>query len=159
IIANAPGVKLLVTSREKLNLQGEWVLSLQGLPITEGDSTENAVALFIQRAKMARSDFTSSKRDLPTIGPISQLVGRRPLGIELAAAGVQLLSCAEIAEGIAHNLSFLSSTSRDRPERHQSFRRVFEHSWKLLSSEQQQLFTALSVFRGGFQADAALEVA
>jgi serine/threonine protein kinase/predicted ATPase len=162
IAAEAPKVKLLLTSRQKLNLQGEWVLPLKGLPVSEADgddNTDNAVALFIQRAKMVQPEFNFSSRVLPDILRICRLVDGMPLGIELAAAWMQMLSCKEIADSIAGNYSFLTASTRGLPERHQSLRAVFEHSWTLLPPDQQRVFAALAVFRGGFQADAALEVA
>ena len=156
IMARAPAVKLLVTSRERLNLRGEWGLDLQGLPIEEID--KGAVQLFAQRAQMMQSDFTLSDDTRSAIVRICQLVDGMPLGIELAAAWVQMLTCREIADSIANNLAFLTASTRDLPERQQSLRAVFEHSWELLSPELQRVFGALSVFRGGFQPDAALEV-
>jgi predicted ATPase len=156
IVARAPDVKLVVTSRERLNLHGEWVLDLKGLSI-DGEN-QGAVQLFVQRAQMVQSDFVFSDAISSPITRICQLVDGMPLGIELAAAWVHMLSCQEIADSIASNLAFLTAKSRDLPERHQSLRAVFEHSWELLSAEEQHVFRALAVFRGGFQTDAALEV-
>jgi len=82
-----------------------------------------------------------------------------PLGIELAAAWVRLLTPQEIAQEIEHNLDFLVASSRDVPERHQSLRAVFEHSWKLLPLEEQRIFRRMSIFQGGFQKEAAQRIA
>jgi predicted ATPase len=82
-----------------------------------------------------------------------------PSGIELAASLVQLLPCEEIAREIESNLGFLQSTRRDMPERHQSLSAVFHHSWNLLSAAEQRVLQQLSVFRGGFSRDAAMQVA
>ena len=150
IMARAPGIKLLITSRERLSLAGEWVLPLRGLP-----SAISAADLFVQRVRMIKPDFVAV---MPDILRICELVDGMPLAIELAAAWSPLLTCQQIAESIASDLAFLTASGRDLPERHQSLRRVFEYSWKLLPLEQQRIFMALSVFRGGFQVDAALEV-
>ncbi|MBX3061425.1 MAG: tetratricopeptide repeat protein [Anaerolineae bacterium] len=156
IVARAPDVKLLVTSRVRLNLQGEWVFDLKGLSVDK--ENQSAIQLFVQRAQMAQADFAVSDVQISTIARICQLVDGMPLGIELAAAWVQMLSCGEIADSIANNLTFLTAKTRDLPERHQSLRAVFESSWNLLSTEEQHVFRSLAVFRGGFQADVALEI-
>ena len=73
--------------------------------------------------------------------------------------GVELLEPSEIATEIDRNLDFLAVESRDLSERQRSLRAVFEHSWRLLSEEEQTIFQQLSVFRGGFNREAAQEVA
>jgi tetratricopeptide (TPR) repeat protein len=82
-----------------------------------------------------------------------------PLGIELAAAWVRTLTCDEIAREIERGLDFLSISGRDLPARHRSMRAVFDHSWKLLTQEEQGILLRLSVFQGGFQREAAEQVA
>src|SRR5262249_39214371 len=139
-----------------LNLQGEWVFDLKGLATDDGNQA--AVELFVQRAQMAQADFVFSTPLSEPIVRICQLVDGMPLGIELAAAWVQMLSCQEIADSIASTLAFLPTNTRALPERHQSLRAVFEHPWRLLTPEEQRVFRTLAVFRGGFQADAALAV-
>ena len=74
-----------------------------------------------------------------------------PLGIELAAAWVRALSSQEIAREIESNLDFLKASARDLPERHRSLRAALDHSLKLLSAREQEVFRRLSVFRGGFR--------
>jgi predicted ATPase len=164
LLANAPGVKLLVTSRESLELQGEWVYDVQGLPVPEsGNGLEslqnNSVELFLQRARRANVGFHATPQDYPTMVRICQLVEGNPLGIELAAAWVRTLSCAEIAQEIEGGLDFLSVSTRDIPARHRSLQAVFDHSWKLLSAEEQGVLIRLSVFQGGFRREAAEAVA
>jgi tetratricopeptide (TPR) repeat protein len=82
-----------------------------------------------------------------------------PLAIELAASWVRTLSIAEIAAEIEYSLDFLSTSARDVPERHRSMRAVFDHSWKMLLAEEQAVLCQLAVFRGGFQRQAAEQVA
>ena len=164
LLANAPQVKLLVTSRESLGLQGEWVFEVQGLPIPENGHAEESVKntsleLFLQRARRAHVGFYATLADYPAILRICRLVDGMPLGIELAAAWVRTLACDEIAREIERGLGFLSVSTRDLPVRHRSMRAVFDHSWQLLSSEEQRVLLRLSVFQGGFRREAAEVVA
>ncbi|MEZ4733988.1 MAG: tetratricopeptide repeat protein [Caldilineaceae bacterium] len=170
LLAHAPQVKVLATSRERLNLQEEWVLQVEGLPAQvtprTGPAADDgaapaesaAITLFLQRARRIRSDFTPTPADLPAIERICRLVDGLPLGIELAAAWVHLLSCAEIATEIERNLDFLATPARNVPERHRTMRAVFDHSWALLSPLEQQALRRLSVFRGGFSRAMAEQV-
>lgn len=161
ILKNAPQVKILAASRERLNLHGEWILPVQGLNIPAGlsEADSPAVQLFLQQAKTVQSDFSPSADDRKHIQHICQLVEGIPLAIELAAAWVRLLSCQEIATEIERNLDFLTTPLRNVPERHRSLRAVFNHSWQLLSAEERRVFRQLSVFRGGFRREAAKQVA
>jgi predicted ATPase len=84
--------------------------------------------------------------------------GGMPLGIELAAAWEELLSCASIAKEIDENLDFLTVSMGDLPERHRSMRAILDHSWKLLNPEQKQVLSRLSVFQGCFRLEAAKAV-
>ena len=89
---------------------------------------------------------------------ICNLVEGMPLALELAAAWARTLSCQEIANEVAGVLDLLASSRRDLPERHRSMRAMFEHSWQMLNGEERDAFKRLSVFRGGFQRQAAHEV-
>ncbi|MFQ5740921.1 MAG: tetratricopeptide repeat protein [Acidobacteriota bacterium] len=164
ILRLAPGVKLLVTSRERLNVQGEWLIEVEGLDIPESRLVKNledfsAVRLFLQSARRIRGDESVSESDKEAIVQICRRVGGMPLGIELAAAWMRVLSCPEIAEEIGKSLDFLTTTSRDLPERHRSMKGVFSYSLNLLSSRERAIFSRLSVFRGGFDRQAAETVA
>lgn len=164
ILHQAPAVKMLVTSRERLHLQGEWVFEIHGLPVpspqlTIGFDQYSAIRLFTQSARRVKTDFKLSPADQPFIARICQLVDGMPLGIELAAAWVHLLSPAEIAAEIERTLDFLTTSAPDVPARHRSLRAAFDHSWNLLSTEEQQALSRLSVFRGGFSREAAAQIA
>jgi predicted ATPase/DNA-binding XRE family transcriptional regulator/Flp pilus assembly protein TadD len=164
IVRECAQVKLLVTSRESVRLQEEWVFELQGLPLpdsiqAEAGTQNTSVELFLQRARRAQVGFVPREADLPAILRACRMLEGNPLGIELAAAWVRTLSCDEIAREIEHGLDFLSATSRDLPARHRSMRAVFEHSWQLLTEEEQQVLLRLSMFHGGFRRDAAEQVA
>lgn len=164
LLGNAPGLKILATSRERLNLRGEWLLPVEGMHVPESDrvdgiETYSAMQLFLQSARRVHSGFTLSPDDKPHAVRICRIVEGMPLAIELASAWVRTISCHEIAHEIERNLDFLATTLRDVPERHRSLRAVFDHSWNLLTPEEQRAFRSLSVFRGGFQREAAGDVA
>jgi predicted ATPase/DNA-binding SARP family transcriptional activator len=167
MLDSAPGLKVLVTSRERLNLRGEWLFPLRGMraPV-DGDTvlSEGAVAtledysavrLFVQCARRAWPDFSLASAEASGAVRICQLVGGMPLAIELAAPWVRMMPCREIAREIEENLDFLTTALRDMPPRHRSMRAVFDHSWRLLSAEERDALSRLSVFRGGFRREAA----
>ena len=152
LLQQAPLIKVLATSRERLNLSGEWVAELDGLPSADAEQ------LFISQARRVQSNFELTDENAAAIRHICQLVGGLPLGLELASAWVHVLPCAEIAQEIATNLDFLTSTRRDMPTRQRSLRAVFDHSWQLLSPAEQSAFAGLAVFRGSFSREAARSV-
>ncbi|MDY7078735.1 MAG: tetratricopeptide repeat protein [Chloroflexota bacterium] len=160
----APGVMLLATSRERLNLREEWVYAVEGLEYPENGSLDrlgtcSAVNLFQQRACQVYRHFLPSEVEIPHMVRICQLVEGMPLGVELAAASVAVRSCEEIATEIERNLGILTTRLRNVPARQRSVQATFEHSWQLLSETERELFARLSVFRGGFRQEAATVVA
>ncbi len=166
MLGHAPGLKCLVTSRERLNLREEWLLPLEGLqfPSVEEiararEEDYSAIQLFAQCARRVHHDFSLATAGVSSVARICQLVEGMPLAIELAAPWAQLMSCEDIARGIEQDLSFLNTTLRDMPLRHRSMRAVFDHSWGLLCTEENSVLRKLSVFRGGFRREAAESVA
>ncbi|MCI0394642.1 MAG: tetratricopeptide repeat protein [Chloroflexi bacterium] len=165
ILTNAPELRLLVTSRVRLNLQAEWTLPVAGIgypPETISPAeAENyaAVQLFLQGLRKANPHYGLTDEDRAAIVHICRMLEGLPLGIELASAWTRLLSIPEIAEELAHNLAFLASAAHDAPERHQSLQAVFDSSWKLLAAEEQRAMRQASVFCQGFRREAAAEVA
>lgn len=164
LLPHATGVKLLVTSREPLRLQAEWNFEVQGLPVPEADRLEeleasSAAALFLQRARQVKANFALPAEDSRFIFQICRLVEGLPLGLELAASWVRVMSPNEIAQEIERSMDFLTTTARDVPARHRSIRAVFDHSWNLLSDEEKRILRQLAVFSGGFTRSAAEEVA
>jgi len=158
ILAVAPGIKILTTSLERLNLQGEWLFPVHGLPFPQNESepgaeTYNAIQLFVQSARRVDPGFHLD--DVTDVVRICKLVEGLPLAIELAASWVHQMPCERIASQIQRDLDFLSTNLRNVPERHKGTRALFEHSWRLLSGDEQAVLRKLSVFRGGFDADAA----
>jgi predicted ATPase len=163
ILRAAPRVRLLVTSRERLNVTDEWALLIEGMRVPATDSQEDAegysaVQLFVQNARRVVVGFALTEAERPFVVRICQLVEGLPLGLELAAAWIKTLTCREIAQEIERSLDFLTTPLRDVPERHQSLRAVFAYSWNLLTASEQEVFRRLSVFRGGCDRDAAFAV-
>jgi predicted ATPase len=164
ILHYAPCVTLLVTSRERLALPGEWLFDLSGLSYPVGETINgvedySALQLFVQRARQVRRHFGLAEGDVRAVARICQLVEGLPLAIELAAAALRSRSCAAIADAVETSLSTLSTTLRAIPERQRSIWATFEHSWRLLSDDERHVFARLSVFRGGFEEQAAAQVA
>lgn len=173
ILNGAPGVKLLITSRERLKLSPEWVYDVHGMKYPgEGTrpadlrvgfddnyvNTYTAVKLFLERANRVNPGLSLTPKDKEGIVRICQLVYGVPLGIELASSWVRLMTIEEIAREIGSNLDFLIASEQDTPERHHSLRAVFEHSWKLLSDEEKEAYKKLSLFRGGFHRKTAEQI-
>jgi predicted ATPase/DNA-binding CsgD family transcriptional regulator len=155
--------KLLVTSREALNLREEWLYPVPGLAYPQATAADAfadyaAVQLFADRARRVRRDFALAD-EYAGVVRICQLVEGMPLALELAATWTKTLRCERIAAEIEQNLDFLSTRLRDLPERHHSMRAVFERSWALLSEGEQTVFARLCVFRGGFDDLAAAQCA
>ncbi len=167
IIRDAPGVRIIVTSRARLGLQGEQLLPLAGLaapPETTPTSQENAeqfpaVRLFCARAAAVNVRFSPDASEMLAIARLCRLLDGLPLGLELAAAGASHLSCVEIAAHVRERLDWQFGHFPDRPRRHQNLQAVFAHSWDLLSAENQVAARRLSVFAGPFNSAAAHAVA
>lgn len=162
LLAGVPHLKLLITSRERLNLQGEWALPIEGMeyPLnTDSDHLEmySAIQLFIESAQRAKLGF-SFNSNAGDILRICKLVEGIPLAIELAAAWVRLLPCSDIVNRLEMGLDLLASPVRNGHERHHSLRTVFDQSWNLLSSEEQTALAKLSVLRSSFDLETADEV-
>lgn len=163
ILRHAPGVTLLVTSRERLSLREEWVYELEGLRVPEcpqDDDLEtfSAVALFVLTARRARRQFLLSEETAADVVRICQLVEGLPLAVELAAAWMATHSGEEVIREIERNLDLLSTSMRNMPERHRSLRAAFEHSWDLLSERERAAFARMCLFQGGCEANAARQV-
>ncbi len=143
LLKSAPALKLLVTSRERLRLEEEWLLPVRGLGLTS-----EAADFFAQAAQRLQPGFRLAG-SLAEVNEICSLTGGAPLALEMAAAWTPLLSCRQIADKIRENLDFLSNQRLDVPDRQRSVRALFEYSWRSLSLEEKRLFSWMSVFRGG----------
>jgi predicted ATPase/DNA-binding CsgD family transcriptional regulator len=166
LLQAAPALNIVVTSRRRLGIRGEQVIELAGLPFPTPDQAATpeaqagypAIDMFVQSAQALQPDFVLDAETAPAVTRICQLVEGLPLGIELAAAWIRVLSCDEIAQEIGRNLDFLSSAMHDLPARQRSLRAVFDYSWNLLSAPEQQVLRQLAVFRGSFTREAAMAV-
>jgi predicted ATPase/DNA-binding CsgD family transcriptional regulator len=160
ILQSAFGVKILVTSRERLKLYGETNYSISGLELADVDDLKTtlrteSVELFAQRAHAVNQDLELTAEDWRHIAKICRLVEGLPLGIELAATWVDVLSPREIANEIEQSLDILETELRGTVHSQNSMRAAFDRSWNLLTEMQQAAFRRLSVFPGGFTRQAA----
>ncbi len=164
LITACPKLKILVTSRERLNLEQEQLFTLNGLTLPKATHTlEDALVsasarLFCERAKRVQLHFEVTQVDLPHLVNICQRLGGVPLALELAAVWVRAMSLSDIDKELNRSLDLLESQSRNRVERHRSLRAAFEASWTLLGVKEQEVLASCSVFRGGFSREAASAV-
>ncbi|HOT90093.1 MAG TPA: BTAD domain-containing putative transcriptional regulator [Anaerolineae bacterium] len=162
LLRQAPQVKILVTSRERLNLQCEWVFPVDGLSFPPAETADiaafDAVQLFLHTARRANPRFALDSSNVPAIRRICRSVDGLPLALELAAALLPALSCEAIAQTLEETLSILETTAPDVPPRHRSLRAVLASSWEALSDAERAAVRRLSVFRGGFRQAAAERV-
>ena len=172
ILTAAPGVKLLVTSRERLRLGREWLYDVQGLSYPKASHLDSypdatgcdALRLFAARARRVRKDFRLDASATPHALRICALVQGLPLGLELAATWARVLSCEAIAAELAGSLELLGAAHEnvyagEHEARHRSLQAVFEGSWRLLAPAEQEGLIKLCVFRGSFSREAARDVA
>ena len=165
-----PHVKMLVTSRETLNVRGEREFSVPPLEVPELRRTKNedysalsaysAMALFVERAQAVDPSFLLTEQNAPTIAAICARLDGLPLAIELVAARTKMLPPKSLLARLEGSpgqsrLGLLAGGARDLPERHRTLRDAIGWSYDLLSSPEQVLFKRLGVFRGGFTLAAA----
>jgi predicted ATPase/class 3 adenylate cyclase len=163
LLAAAPRLKVLATSREVLHLKGEQEFNvpplrmpdLTRLPAAQALSQYDAVALFIQLARLVRPDFQVTNETAPAIAEICYRLDGLPLAIELAAARIRLLTPQAMLARLASRLRLLTGGARDLPERQQTLRSTLQWSYDLLQPAEQQLFRRMTVFVGGCTLEAA----
>jgi predicted ATPase/DNA-binding SARP family transcriptional activator/predicted negative regulator of RcsB-dependent stress response len=164
LLAATPEVVLLVTSRQRLGLTIEWLYELAGLDYPKQEAAAplagyGALQLFARRARQERGDFALMSAEAIAAADICRLVQGMPLAIELAAAATGVQSTVEIAQRLQAGLDALAAEWADLPPRHRSIRAAFEHSWTMLTGDERRILRRLSVFRGGFDGEAAGTVA
>ena len=164
LLENAPGLRIIITSRERLKLRMEIPFEVRGLSYPDNPHVpdfdgHSGIQLFIQNAQRVFPSFVLRPEDKASIIQICHQVDGLPLGIELASTWVRALTCQEIAAAIQRNIEFPLSTSQDVPPRHRSLRAAFEHSWNLLSEEDRRILARLSIFNNGFFPQAAEHIA
>jgi DNA-binding SARP family transcriptional activator/predicted ATPase len=164
ILHAAPGLKLLVTSRVRLNVKGEHLYLLEGLRYPQPGARQaeilgsDAVRLLVHSLRRARLAYQPTKDDLAHLLHICQQVQGMPLGILLAASWGATLGLDEIDWEVGRSLDFLSADWADVPTRQRSMRATFDHTWNLLGERERAVFQGLSVFRGAFTRRAAWAV-
>ncbi len=162
ILAGCPGVKLLVTSRERLCLREEWLLDLGGLEVGSADGSERpgeAAQLFVQTARRVVLGYAPDSVERAAIARICAAVDGLPLAIELAGPLVRTMPASALAREVERDLDVLESALRDLPPHHSSLRALFDHTWRRLTTEEARALAALAVCAAGFDREAALAVA
>ncbi|MGJ6965626.1 ATP-binding protein [Streptosporangium sp. G11] len=152
ILRVAPRLRVLATSRRRLDVPGQVIVPVEGL------AESAAETLFVARALKARPGF-DPEREAPLVAAICAATGGLPLAIELAAGLLRAVPCADLAERLGVDTGLLSTAGPAARSRHASMRTVFETSWRLLDPARRAALAALSVFGGGCTLRAALEVA
>ena len=163
LLAGAPHVKLLVTSRVSLRLAGEREYAVpplelpdaEQLPDVDALSKYEAIALFLQRARAVRSSFELTDGNARAVAETCVRLDGLPLAIELAAARIRALTPQGLVARLDQRLTLLSSGPRDAPARQQTLRAAIDWSYALLTRQQQRLLCRLSVFVGGCDLEAA----
>jgi len=166
LLTHCPRLKILVTSRVVLHVQGEHVLAVPPLPLPRGDAatdpsqlaSSEAVQLFVDRAEAARADFTADDATLHDVAELCRRLDGLPLAIELAAASVRLLTPRMMLTRFQRPLSLPSSRELNVPSRHRTLRAAIDWSVGLLEDTEQVLFRRLAQFVGGAAIDAVAAV-
>jgi len=171
-LANAPDVRVLITSRAPLRVSGEWEFAVEPLltpaPLpaieTASDTLERyrdmpALQLFVDRARQVRPSFELTAANLPAVVEICHYLDGLPLAIELAASRSNVLSPAALLSRLQGSLKLLSGGPRDAPVRHQALQAALEWSYGLLAPREALLLDRLSLFRASFTLAAAEAVA
>ncbi len=169
LLHRAPALHVVATSRTALGLAGEWRYDVTGLlHRTDGASgvgrahaaePSEAAVLFEAAGRRASRVFAPALDELDTIEGICARLAGSPLAIELAAGWVRVMGVEAIADELERGIDLLTSDDADRAPRHATMQRVLDQSWDLLQPREQVAMRRLSVFRGGFDLDAARDVA
>jgi predicted ATPase/DNA-binding SARP family transcriptional activator len=163
LLSDAPGLRILATSREALGVDGEvaWIVPPLSLPASpdpvtaEGIAHAEAVQLFVARAQVVQPSFRLTDANAPWIARVVGQLDGVPLAIELAAARLNVLTVEQIAERLDDVFGLLTTRSRTAPARHRTLRDAIDWSHDILDAQEQRLFRRLAVFVGGFTLDAA----
>lgn len=158
VLQETPNLKLLITSREPLEVDGETILALDGLtlpPDTAVALNAPAAQLFQQAARRVQPSFTLAPADAPALRQLCHWLMGLPLALELAGAWADTLSLPEMVAEIEQNVDFLEALRAEIPDRQRSLRAVFNTTWARLSSAEQTLWPQLALFRDGFTFAAA----
>ncbi|CAN5726897.1 hypothetical protein BH23CHL5_BH23CHL5_09210 [soil metagenome] len=166
LLTHCESLAVLATSRERLHLRGEWEIPLEPLPVPgvgDGSNLEHisripSVQLFVERAAASSPGFSVTADNALHLVKLCRALEGLPLAIELAAARAHSLTVSELLAAMTSRLDTLSDGPRDLPVRQRTIRAAIQWSYDLLDDREQSLLARLSVFAGGFSADAAAEV-
>jgi non-specific serine/threonine protein kinase len=166
LLAAAPAMKLLVTSRERLHLQAEHEYPVEPLALPDAKAAPDpealaqveAVALFLERAQAVKPDFCLTGENAPAVAAISRRLDGLPLALELAASRTKLLAPEAMLGRLEHGLELLTGGPRDLPARQQTLRATIEWSYEFLAEADKRIFARLAVFVDGCTLEAAEKV-
>lgn len=166
LLSQCPLLKALVTSRMPLHVQGEQEFTVPPLvPPAPGSAQDveslasnEAVELFVQRARAATAGFTLHDRNAATVAEICARLDGLPLALELAAARIKIFSVESLLARLNDRLGVLTGGPRDLPSRQRTMRDAIRWSYDLLSPDEQVVFRRLAIFSGSFSLDAATEI-
>jgi predicted ATPase len=159
-------VRIMVTSRQTLDVSGEKVFRLSSLSVPEPPRDRipdaailfSAVALFVDRARLADRAFTLNQENTPVVAAICRRLDGIPLAIELAAARLRMMSVSGLAQRLDERFKILTGGSRTALPRQQTLKALIDWSYDLLQKEERALFERLAVFAGTFTLDAVTRV-
>ncbi|HLZ08246.1 MAG TPA: hypothetical protein VKT80_06655, partial [Chloroflexota bacterium] len=166
LLAGAPRLKVLVTSRARLQLRGEREYSVPSLAVPESGrlapvdriAVYPAIRLFVDRARDARSDFELTDANASPVAEICRRLDGLPLAIELAAARIKIFPPSTLLARLENRLKVLTGGARDLPLRKQTLRNTIAWSYDLLDESERKLFRSLAVFNGGWTLEAAIAI-
>ena len=162
LLESCAGLKILITSREPIQVYGEWIYPLHGLSTSSSNQQEEdlaAYSLFVQSARRNNPHYHPTSQDKAPILRICQLVSGMPLGIEIAATWAQHLSCSEILEELQRSQLASQSADVQGTVNGSSLCQVLQQSWDRLNPREQKIMQTLALFRGTFTHTAASSVA
>jgi predicted ATPase len=166
ILEHAPKLKVIITSREPLQIRGEWTVQVPPLALPDPAHLPDletlgripAVALFVRRAREVHPSFTLTQDNAQAIAEICQRLDGLPLALELAAARVSVLPPELLLPRLRRRLPLLTRGARDLPERQRTLRNMMAWSYDLLEPRERSLFRSLGVFSGGFGVEGAIAI-
>ncbi|MEK7316202.1 MAG: protein kinase [Candidatus Eisenbacteria bacterium] len=166
LLAAAPAVKIVATSRERLGLGGEAVYAVPPLSLPAEDATgglsaaeaSDAVILFRDRARLVQPGYRLTEEDAPIVVEICRRLDGIPLALELAAAWVKVIAPEQIRAKLTERFRLLTSGSRNAPPRHQTLRAALQWSYDQLETGEQRLLRVVSVFAGGWTLESGAAV-
>ena len=166
LIESVPGLSLLITSREALNVRGEKVWTIPSLSLTDPSAAidvavaerSEAVNLFTDRARLSNPGFELVEENASTVSTICHILDGIPLAIELVASRIRYMAAMTLLKRLSERFDSLPSPDPGTPERHRTMQAAIEWSYNLLSEEEKILFRRLSVFAGGFDLVAVEEI-